>query len=201
MTTRYIFLDLETSGLPKMMGFNKYYAYTDLNAYGSSRVVQLAMAVYDDSKLVETHNVLIKPIGYEIKNSEFHKITHEHALVYGINLIEMKEILNKLFTKNAVLIAHNVLFDKNVLLSELYRCNMEEICTLLEQMAVYCTCSNSVNITKIPFSTYSYKLPKLSELYEFLFHEHSVNQHDAMGDVETLVKIFFELQKRNLIVN
>ena len=201
MTSRYIFLDLETSGLPKMIGFNKYYKYDELHAYDSSRIVQLAMAVYDDSKLVETHNVLIKPVGYEIKNSEFHNITHEHALVYGINLIEMKEIFNTLFTKNTLLIAHNVQFDKNVLLSELFRCRMEDICILLESMEVYCTCTNSTHITKIPFSQYAYKLPKLSELYEFLFHEKSVKQHDAMGDVETLAKIYFELQKRNLLIN
>lgn len=197
---RYVFLDIETSGLPLMIGFNKYHDYKRLDMYASSRVIQLALSIYDDSKLVETHNVIIKPLGYEIKNSEFHSITHEHALVYGVNMFELRDILSKAFEKNNILVAHNVLFDKNVLLSDLYRNNLDDVCVLLDQIAVYCTCTNSINITKIPFSAYSYKLPKLSELYAFLFHSQPTNQHDALGDVETLVKIFFELQKRGLLL-
>jgi hypothetical protein len=198
--TKRVFLDLETSGLPTMYGFNNYFNYRDLEKYNSSRVVQIAMVVYEGADRILTRNVIIKPKNYIIENSEFHNITHDYAIVNGIELNNLENELNDIFTPDAILIAHNVLFDKNVLLSELFRNNMISTCDKLEKIKVYCTCTSSKNITKIKFSPYSYKLPKLSELYIYLFHKPPINQHDALGDVETLIEIYFELDKRNLLI-
>lgn len=221
---RIAFLDLETTGLPKQPKFDVYHSYTQLKYYENARIVQIALLIYDvpdstspshveedekrigskkenvDCKLVAEHTYVVKPDGFEIRNSHIHRIDTATALFAGI---EFKEVINKIWDDLKacdVLIAHNILFDKNVLLSELHRYGFNEQIYKINAMKYFCTSKGCTNITRIRYNLLEFKQPKLSELYKFLFKKELQDAHDALVDTKALVDCFMELRKRRLIV-
>ena len=46
---------------------------------------------------------------------------------------------------------------------------------------------------------YGYKWPKLSELHQKLFDKDFDNAHNALADVEAMVKCFFEMKSRGIL--
>lgn len=212
---RIAFLDLETTGLPKQLKFNEYHPYTQLKYYDGARIVQIALIIYDvpdstnqssvdekevDSKLVADHTYVVKPDGFEIRNSHIHRISHAMALFAGI---EFKEVINKIWDDLKVcdvLIAHNIIFDRNVLLSELHRYGLNEPIYKINTMKYFCTSKGCTNITRIRRNLLEFKQPRLSELYKFLFKKDLQDAHDALIDTRALVDCFMELRKRKLIV-
>lgn len=223
--SKLLFFDLETTGLPNMIGYDKYYHYSDLSKYDTSRIVQISIHIYEyDNKIkkicvspsaisleikdnktkkiqfnmTNIFDYIVKPNGFKIENSEFHGITNDIASTKGI---EFKEIIPKIIKEfeNSYLIAHNVMFDKMVLLSELYRAGFKDEVKLIENLPVFCTCMEIKSVTKIINKYGKYKNPKLSELYEFLFKITPKNLHNANADTTYLTECFFELCKRNYI--
>ena len=237
---KLLFLDLETTGLPKTIGYSMYHPYQQIIYYDSSRIVQIALLVYEkiltdneaidnliseivdhtvnntnananrtlverkinteNFKLIKEHNYIIKPDNYEIKNDKIHNISHQMAEFVGIPFIDaIKNIKDDLATGD-LLVAHNLIFDKNVLLSELYRYNLHDECKLVNDLPTFCTSVNCAHITKIRYNNREFKQPKLSELYRHLFNSDATNLHDALQDTRVMVKIFFELLRRKIIV-
>lgn len=95
-----------------------------------------------------------------------------------------------------MLVAHNIIFDKNILLSELYRIKDRALIRHIQDIANFCTSRGCADITKIPFNSKKYKQPKLVELYSFLFGidiRHGL--HNALYDIENTVLCFTELIK------
>ncbi len=204
---RIAFIDLETTGLPKQPRFDEYYSYTQLKFYDNARIVQIAVVIYDidettntERKRVTEHTYIIKPDGFEIRNSHIHRISHAMALFAGVPFKEvMEKIMPDLFACD-VFIAHNILFDRNVLLSELHRYNMINIIYKINSMKYFCTSKGCKNITKIRYNASEFKQPKLSELYKFLFKKEMLDAHDALVDTNVLIECFMELRKRRLVV-
>lgn len=198
---RLAFIDLETSGLPKTISFDEYHDYRHLQHYENARIVQIALLVYDlDERAltlthVNTHVYVIKPDQFEIRNSHIHRISNAMADFAGITMIDMaKQISNDLLSSD-VLIAHNILFDRNVLLSELHRYKIDPLIYKINSMKYFCTSKGCSHITKIRYNAHKYKQPKLSELYKFVFDEELQDAHDALVDTQALVKCFGRLIK------
>ena len=122
-------LDIETTGLPLTKGYNNYYSPKDTQKYNSSRIVSIALL---NDKL--EHYKVLKPTDFTIKNSHFHGISQEDALKKGISLQEFFDpsILQSIEECDFIL-GHNINFDINVLLSELYRQELFGIYYLLEK--------------------------------------------------------------------
>jgi DNA polymerase III epsilon subunit-like protein len=234
---KLLFLDLETTGFPTKVSFDKYHPYTQVAYYDTSRVVQLALIVYesvddhgtgsntdtdaddseklrlcdtDDTKVVESKNTnkfkliaeydyIIKPDKFEIKNPDIHGITQQMAEFAGVEFKQVIADIKKEFATGDLLIAHNIIFDKNVLLSEMYRYKLFEECKLFKAISTFCTSKQCANLTKIRFNAREYKQPKLSELYEFLFKEKAKNLHNALYDTRAMVRIFMELLRVKFI--
>lgn len=126
-------LDVETTGLPIRTGlpFDAYPPYTDLAKYDTCRVVRVSWVVLDVdvSEGVETrvpisaHTFVVKPDDFRISrlSERFHGITHERAVATGRPFASIAAILNDSVRACDVLIAHNLSFDKNIMLSELFR--------------------------------------------------------------------------------
>jgi DNA polymerase III epsilon subunit-like protein len=187
-------LDIETTGLPEMKGFNKYYHYSDLKKYNSSRIVSICLYQYENSNLKNKFYYLLKPTDFEVKGEEWHQISHEQALKEGKEWRDLKDKLFLLLNSTTKLIGHNISFDKNVLLSEMYRQGFVEIVNLLEKIDVYCTMINGKNITKILVDGFcNYKYPRLNELYQYLFQEEMQNHHNAEQDVINTAKCYFKM--------
>ena len=201
---RIAFIDLETTGLPKHPSFNVYYPYTQLKSYDSSRIVQMSLLIYDVVgevfTLVADHTYIIKPDGFIINNAHIHRISNTIATLAGIPFVDVIANIKNDLLQCDTLIAHNILFDKNILLSELHRYNQQEVIYAINRMHHFCTSKGCTNITKIRYNAREFKQPKLSELYKFVFKRDLLNAHDASVDTKALAACFIELYKKKLIV-
>lgn len=187
-----LFLDLETTGLPETVSFNKYYDYKEISKYENCRIISICIYLYDKDKLIDKFYSLIKPDNFEVKKTEIHGLTKEILQNEGKSWFEIIEKIRSLITQSNLIIGHNINFDKSVLSSELYRNNYHSIANILFQKETYCTMINGKNITKIK-SKYDYKYPKLSELFKHLFNEEIQNSHNAEYDVINCARCYFKM--------
>jgi DNA polymerase-3 subunit alpha len=200
---RIAFVDLETIGLPQTKSFYEYYKYDQLDKYARSRIIQIAVKIveYTEGKgvTVATYDHIIKPVEFKVANTNFHKITQKMAEEQGIEFVTvMDKIKGDLLTCD-VFVAHNVLFDKNVLLSELFRYKLHDLVSKVDSMKEFCTSRNCDGITKLQCS-HGLKQPKLGELYKFLFKTEPKNLHNALADVNTCIDCFNEMLMREMVI-
>ena len=187
-----IFIDTETTGLPTMICYNRYHPYYQLEYYDKSRMVELGYIVYDANNVkIKEYNKLIKPNNFEINNSNIHGITNEQAINEGIDineaLLELEEDLKHADT----LIAHNINFDINIILSEASRAKHSKLVESLHTKVKKCTFKISQDIYKKKF--------KLVNLYIHLFNKEIVQEHRALSDVKILVDCYLELHSKHNI--
>jgi DNA polymerase-3 subunit epsilon len=207
---RIAFIDLETTGLPRTTGYNGYYHYERTAMYDSSRIVQIAVIIYDideknptESKYVAEHTYIVKPDEFDILNSNIHGITQEMATFTGVPFGDIVNVILPDLKTCDSLVAHNILFDKNVLLSELHRYRFTEVIYMINRMGSFCTSEQCKSVTKIKCKSKNskyYKQPKLSELYKFLMKKDMKNAHNALADTQALVECFLTMLKNQQLV-
>lgn len=194
---KVLVFDTETTGLPTRKGYDKYYPYTELQHYDESRIVSIAWNLYDDTELLSSKYYIIKPDTFKIddtsKSCEINGITQAIAEKDGINITDMLVELHTDLYNCDVIVAHNILFDTHILLSELHRYKRDDMIAIFDNKELYCTMNNTKDLLKIPMRFGDYKSPKLTELYEFLFNETFDNNHNALADVEACAKCYFKL--------
>ena len=199
---KVLVFDTETTGLPsKPKGFDKYYSYTKLDSYKNSRIVSICWNTYENNSLVNSQYHIIKPSNFEIDNKSYackiNGITQEVALKDGINILELFEKLHSDLYNCDIIVAHNLLFDKHILLSELHRNKRNDLIQIFESKEMYCTMNHSKNILKLPTKYGNhYKSPKLIELYEYLFNKEFDHQHNAKADADACAQCYFKLTQR-----
>lgn len=191
---KYMVVDTETTGLPERPTFGGYYPYTETQKYDCARMIQICWAIYDDDKLEEIHDYLIKPNGFVINNSHIHGITNQMAK-NGYNLNEVLLKFSQALNKVKFVVGHNILFDLHIICSELYRNKFYDIAKILKTKKFICTMEKSIPLKVDGFL----KAPKLIKLYKFLFGKEFENQHNAKYDVMATGEVFIELKNRNLI--
>lgn len=184
-----LFFDTETNGLPIMKNYS-YYHPKNLKYYDSSRIIDIAYIIYDnDGNKIKENNYLIKPENFTIDNSEIHGITYEQALNDGKNIKEVfEEFYNDLNEYNVdSIIAHNINFDVNVILSECYRMNYKHLINIILKINKECTMDIGKNYMK------SNKNPKLINLYQFLFSKDIVQEHRALSDTKICAECYYKM--------
>ena len=192
--SQLICFDVETTGLPKNRNVHPK------NYENWPHIVQFSWIVYCDKKMTEK-SFIIKPTSYVIptESTNIHGITHKEAIEKGIDI---KDVLSKFINdckKSSLLIAHNIEFDKNVILANCYRHNLST--TLFEDKKILCTMKTTTNLCKLP-GNYGYKYPRLSELHFHLFNKQTeLKLHNSLNDVKITLKCFKELCKRNYYKN
>jgi hypothetical protein len=75
-----------------------------------------------NEKKITLNNIeelLVKPAGFEIKNSHIHGITHELADKYGMEISNVLKIFAKFIDETDYIIGYNIFFDINIMLNEL----------------------------------------------------------------------------------
>lgn len=186
--------DVETTGLPDRWP----------TIYQTERwpfIVQISWMIYDSSNnkiIVEDHLVKL-PKGYGIgpESTKIHGITTKRMLKEGKNI---KMLLKKFMSdakKCKILVAHNIQFDRNVIMVEQIRngCKIklndlrkEEYCTMKHGKFV-------CNILKLNERTgkMQTKFPKLVELHEKLFKSKPNNLHNSMIDILVCLRCFGHL--------
>ena len=195
----YCVFDTETSGLPISTRYKEYPSPFNLSAYEPCRLVQLSYQIYDSShKLVLERDMIIAPDKFIIspESTKFHGITHEDALSRGKPIIECLVAFAKdVMDMECILVGHNVLFDINVVTSELYRHEMEDISKKIVSMPRICTMESNKHILKKEMTLKSGKKiikdPSLKEVYEFYCKKPIENQHNSLYDVRNTATVFF----------
>lgn len=188
----YLIFDTETTGLPR----NWSAPITDTDNW--PRCVQIAWQLHDENgKLVENQDYLIKPDGFNIPfdSERIHGISTELAMEQGIPLTEVLEKFNVALSKAKFVVGHNVGFDLNIMGCEFHRKSVE---TELNSKPLLDTCTeDTAELLKIPGGRGGrFKLPTLTELYQFLFNENFKEAHNATADVEATTRAFLELIRK-----
>ncbi len=188
----YLFFDTETTGLPKL-----YQApVTDLDNW--PRLVQIAWVLSDaHGKELAKHESIIKPEGFLIPEqaSKVHGISTEQAEEEGVALETALDQFIWALKQSESLVAHNIKFDEKIIGAELIR---KEFNHQLLNINKICTMHASTDYCQLP-GKYGYKWPRLNELHQKLFDKDFKNAHNALADVEAMVKCFFEMKKRGIV--
>jgi DNA polymerase III epsilon subunit-like protein len=189
--TNLLFIDTETSGLPKTKGYNQYYSPKDLDKYQTARIVQISWVVTDyKGNIISQHDYIIKPNNFIIPEDsiKIHGINNEKANKEGLQITSV--LKNKLYpdlkTCNKI-IGHNIFFDNNIIKSELYRNKMDYIVNEYEKKSLGCTMIMGKYFLK------HYKNPKLTELFKLLFNKDIEGAHNSLVDTVSAMKCYFKI--------
>ena len=124
----YFIFDIETTGLPICRGWNSYYSPNNLEYYDCARIVEIAWMKIINGKIITEQTFLVKPDNFLIPPSatSIHGISQDMVEEQGIVWTELVKRLLKDIKDIDIMVGHNILFDYNILLSELFRLNTAE---------------------------------------------------------------------------
>ncbi len=187
-----LFIDTETSGLPKK--WNK--PYSDNKNWPFT--VQVAWIIFSsDGKKVKEENFYIREDDFSIELSSLktHGITKEYLNENGER---RKKVMSKLAYDirkyKPMLIGHFMELDFHVLSADFYRSGIENP---MKNLPLFCTMLASDIYVKNPQS----KFLRLGQLYEYLFNKKAINIHNALTDATITAECFFEMLKRGHITD
>lgn len=192
-----LIFDTETTGLPpRGLQFKRAHSGNFL-AWRSCRIVQIAWEVRDMKGVILTReSFLINPDGFDIPEqaTAIHGITTERAKAEGVQMHSViSKLMSDISTWNVhIVVAHNIDFDSNVLLAEMYTLQMSNEKAIWKAMKKECT----MRMGTLPGKRWS----KLSVLYESIcgpiVPEVLEKLHDAATDVSLCADIYFALLKK-----
>ncbi len=193
---RLLTFDTETTGLPVYGA-----SFTDTDKW--PHIIQLSYIIYDtDTGQLTIVNDIIKldeNVDIPEDSIKIHGITREISNTKGIPIIEALTKFRKHVKESHMIIAHNLCFDKQMIMVESGRNNFRH--ELYKNRNYYCTMKNSRDICKIELVNSKtgekyYKRPKLCELYKHLFNEEPKNTHNALIDVLICFRCYYKLEKK-----
>jgi DNA polymerase III epsilon subunit-like protein len=196
MTT--IVFDTETTGLPK----NKWRSALQGPANWPD-LVSICWLVYDeDWDLVRKEYHVVRPQGWTIpaEASAVHGITQAIAEASGEPLADVLALFAKDLKTARRLVAHNMVFDKNVVQGAFkWRLGVEP--AEFWPAEEFCTMEASREILRLPWKSpqtpgkpATYKPPRLSELWTYAFSgTPQPEAHNSEGDALATAAIYMKL--------
>lgn len=205
----YVLLfDTETNGLPKRFGAPIH----DVKNWPA--ILSIAWQIWnmnpDDGSqtFVEKRNYFLKPtpgIVWDAEAEKIHGIHIDFLETEGHDVSLVLDDFKRAASQSQLIVAHNLQFDKSVLLAEMLRHDPKMVMNWWPRFE-YCTCNNTKALCKLPSVKRNpnpsdpYKMPKLVELWKFLYGgDAEFSFHSAEGDTECLVQIFQELLRRKVL--
>ncbi|MDB0040622.1 exonuclease domain-containing protein [Algibacter sp.] len=208
---KFIVFDTETNGLP-----HDWNTAPD-NSENWPNLIQIGWYIFgENANFISKSQYLIEPNGFTIKPkvTELTGITQNEARQKGVRLKEALALFKLALDECDYVVAHNLEFDSNVLISETLRMSIDHIDLLPHRVNVnkrmiikvsdlnfdfrsngICTMKESVsfcNLTKL-------KYPKLEELYVKLFNKEINAEHNALEDSKITALCFWELLWREIV--
>lgn len=183
----YFVFDTETTGFPK-----KRSHFSLIENYDSSRIVSISWVLLDlDFQILESYYSIVYPKDFRIteQSTQIHGITAMRANCYGTPIEHILLNLEKTIEKAQYIIAHNLSFDKPILLSEVHRKGMHDLVELIERKTEFCTMKEGKAQMGIK------KFPKLAELYTHYFKREMRDAHSALFDTINCADCFVEIKK------
>ena len=195
---KVLIFDCETTGLPR-------HRRVDIkNTCDWPFIVQLSWIVFDTSrnKLDKMRDEVVHlPQGLGIckESIRIHGITNEKMLREGVNIKSLLKEFIKDAKQCTILIAHNIDFDRKVIIVEQIRNNMRETCWLYNlRKKEYCTMKEGVLSCNIMIKDkytgkMKLKFPKLSELHKHQFGTIPSGLHNSLVDILVCFRCFGKL--------
>lgn len=198
-----LILDTETTGLPRNMNA----PHTDTDNW--PHMLSVAWEVYtNEGKLHSKEAFIVAPRPGVVNSPEalaVNKITPEVQKVEGVGIERVMKRLESAFFYTDLIVAHNVVFDKNIIGAEFARIGVG-----MWVRKWFCTKENVGNLLQLPPTPaqreyrpeIEYKQPSLNELYQFLFGKPVPGReqsHGARQDAAACAECYWELKRRNLI--
>ena len=208
--SNYLFINLETSGLPTMRpGYHEnpadeYYPYTDHPKYDGSRIIQLTWYLGDSHEHADMGPVLdkvnmyyIKRNGFTITNTQYHGITNDISDTEGTRLVTVikKKGFRDALRKADYLVAHNAPFVINILLNELERLGsckgtIKRIQKMAQKGNIFDTCQLGKPVCQLKWRGPGYKPPKLAQLFKQYHAEQVEIVYNGDQKVDRLLSIY-----------
>ena len=183
--------DVETTGIPTRRGAH----YSELEVW--PRIVSISWACCRGADAIVKHfEAIIRPEGFSIPSAStrVHGITTDRALRDGVSLRDtLSEMLEDIAAhRPALVVAHNVDFDRPILLAEFLRLGLGDS---FASLPTFCTMSKTVQLCRLPRSGGGYKWPTLGELHRHLFGTGLTEAHNAGADVLACARCYFKLEE------
>ena len=217
---RYLIFDTETTGLPPTDVKN----VSSVNFHQWPRIVSLSFIVYDATtrykKIYDRIVRLPEDVDMSEETVSIHGITKEISQEHGENIIDvLNEFLEQYYSVDGI-IGHNVIFDLNMVISELYRAGQtsfendgaSQIQMYIQQLAldartrnskICCTMKMGKDICAIKtldkHGKAYIKSPRLIELYQQIFGQETEFKlvasklHNSLIDVMVTFRCFYQI--------
>ena len=192
---KVICIDTETTGLPK----KRNASITDDANWPYA--VQISWMILDDDKIVKTSDFIININGsIPEESTAIHGITNEIMNEKGVSIHGVLEELCNDCKEVQLMVAHNLEFDKKIIMVELYRNGFYQEYNDLRysKFIEVCTMKAGKDLCKIEkkdrFGNMYYKWPQLSELYEKLFETTPKNLHNSLVDMCACLRCFYKMR-------
>jgi len=205
---KVLVFDTETTGLPA----DQNASLTDSTKW--PYIIQLSFMVFETEtkEILEYSDSIIQldasvPISPE--SIAIHKITPERSQTEGIPVKFALANLAEHMSESDIIVGHNIIFDKRMLMVELHRNQMKN-CLYKNGSAIpeYCTMKRSIELCKLPATNKktgeiykNYKYPTLSELHSQLFCRRPRGTHNAIADVMICLRCYIMLNYKYDIAN
>lgn len=179
-----LILDTETTGLPLSKCPEK------IEDFNRARMIELAYIIYDENKneVLRKSNLVI-PDNFEICNEHIHGISQRMASNNGKHISEIFKEFEQDLTNVEYIVAHNAIFDMNIIISECYRYNFRSLLDILKNKKVKCTLFLAKQCLQGKRSF------KLTKLYSYFFEDEELQAHRALSDAIMCSRIYFHLME------
>jgi DNA polymerase III epsilon subunit-like protein len=157
---KLLIFDTETTGLPN----SRTPAIEKPNNW--PHIVSISWVILEDNKITKQCEYIVKPKNWTIPDDsiKIHGITNEIASERGHSL---QSVISEFLGQPCdLMVAHNMDFDYNVIVNAI-KWDLEFDFNGF-RVPTRCTMQLSKNQCKLP-GRFGYKVPKLKELYEFIF--------------------------------
>ena len=191
---KILVFDTETTGLiPK-----------DTSLYQTNSwpyVVQFSFILFNTitNKIELEQDYIIKiPKHVEIsrESTKVHGITKQKTIKQGFDMKDVLEIFKIALESCDFLVAHNINFDKKLIMVENIR-NKVDMSFNRNGLNIYCTMKNGINICNIEKKNENNeiykKYPSLLELHYKLFNTIPCNLHNSLVDVLICMRCFYKI--------
>lgn len=188
--------DTETTGLPpRNQKPNKQ------NVRYWPNVVQYSSLVYDtDDKTFKTDDFIVKIPEHKTipqESIDIHGITNEIMRKKGTNVKTVLDNFIENYNTSDIIVAHNIGFDYNLMLTELIRNKMDEQIDI--KKVKFCTMDNTkemcnIRVKNTRTNKIYVKWPTLNELHKHLFKTEPENLHNSLIDVYVCFRCFYRLR-------
>lgn len=193
---KILVFDTETTGLPLRRDASI------LQTALWPHVVQLSFILYDvkTQKSITCQDHIIKlpnEIDLPEESIKIHGITRSIMNRKGVHLSEAMDAFDEAIKEADVAVAHNISFDKRVLMVEAHRLNRPQYFTNGGKGIIeHCTMDKNRLFCNIQMKRlnggFYVKRPKLSELHEKIFGFMPKGMHDSMADVLICLRCYMK---------